>query len=107
MLKKTVLATTFLWVFSSQAAIAPKSVKALEDAYDVLTLPETNQKQVAMGKADTLYPALIRISRSSEEPMQTRWRALTLAASLKSQQVLPELEQALNRRIGSCEMQPC
>jgi HEAT repeat protein len=58
-------------------------------------MPEGNQRQVAQGKAEVLYPALIRISRSASESMQTRWRALTLASSLKSQEVLPELEQAL------------
>ncbi len=90
-----IFATLILFGFSAQAAIPPQSVNALSEAYDVLSLPEGNQKQVAQTKADLLYPALIRISRSDAETMQTRWKALTLASALKSEQVLPELELSL------------
>jgi HEAT repeat protein len=96
MIKEPLFAALFFFALSAQAALPPQSTHALEEAYDVLSMPDGNQKQVAQGKADVLYPALIRISRSSTESMQTRWRALTLASSLKSQEVLPELEQALS-----------
>lgn len=99
MLPKAVLATALLATTLAWAAIPPNvqlsTTKALEEAYDVLTMPEINQRQVAKGKADLLYPALIQISRATSEPMQTRWRALSLASSLKSAEALPELEKAL------------
>jgi len=95
MTKAVLLTTLFLAAVSAHAALPPKATHALQEAYDVLTLPESNQQQVAKGKVELLYPALIRISRSSTETMQTRWRALTLASSLKPDKVLPELELAI------------
>ncbi len=94
---KTAVVTAVFWAgLSAQAALPPKATQSLQEAYDVLSLPENNLQQVAQGKADTLYPELIRISRAADQSMQTRWRALTLASSLKPEQVLPELEAALN-----------
>ncbi len=93
--KTTLLVATVLLALSSQAAIPPKSVQANQEAYDVLLLPEINQRQVALKKSETLYPALIRISRQETESMPMRWKALTLASSLKPDQALPELEIAL------------
>jgi HEAT repeat protein len=92
---KWILASLLSCSMSSMAAIPPQSVNALSEAYDVLSLPEGNQQQVAKHKGELLYPALIRISRSDAETMQTRWKALSLASSLKPEQVLPELELSL------------
>ncbi len=74
--------------FSAQASITPL-------ALEVLAMPEQNRIQIASEKSGEMYPALIRISQSETEVMQTRWKALTLAAQLNPQRALPELEKQL------------
>lgn len=83
------------------AAIPPKVIEktdVLSLAEEILTMPERNRYMVAEKKADELFPALITLSQTEKKSMQVRWKALTLAAYLKKNKAMPELEKALKSK---------
>lgn len=93
----------FVLIFGqSLFAAIPKQVEKKADvgalAEEILTMPEKNRFAVAEKKADELFPVLITLSQSEKKSMQTRWKALTLAAHLKKGQAMPELEKALKSK---------
>jgi HEAT repeat protein len=74
------------------AAIPKQSSLSIEE---VLTMPEQNRFILAQKKTDEYYPKLIQISKSPQQTLAMRWKALTLAAYLKKAKALPELQTAL------------
>jgi hypothetical protein len=90
------LFTLILVVFCSSALLAaiPKPSPGLS-AEEILTMPEQNRYLLTQKKADEYYPALMNISKSPQQTLAMRWKALTLAAHLKKAKALPELQEAL------------
>lgn len=94
-----------LWFFlvgficlSAGAAIPPKVASKTDLPMlveEILSMPEKNRYLVADKKSEELYPILIDFSKSEKKSMPTRWKALTLAAHLKGEGSLPDIEQAL------------
>lgn len=72
-----------------------ESPKPLEFAQEILSMPEANRKQIATEKANELYPSLIELSKLPDQAMETRWKALTLAAYLGKDRALSVLEANL------------
>ena len=87
-------------LFASSLALAsvpsqPMALKIHNQVLETLALPEANRYLVADRNPDTYYPALIEISKSAQQTLQLRWKALTLAAHLKKEKSLKDLEAAL------------
>lgn len=83
---------------SAMAAIPPKVASKADLPMlveEILSMPEKNRYLVAEKKSDELYPILIEFSKSEKKSMSTRWKALTLAAHLKGEKSLSEMELAL------------
>ncbi len=104
MQKKLAFSSLFLSLLLAPAlfaAIPPKVATKVDIgllAEEILTMPEKNRYMVAEKKADELFPALVTLSQSEKKAMPVRWKALTLAAYLKKEKYLPELEKALKSK---------
>lgn len=62
---------------------------------ELLSMPEKNREVVAQTqKKPNLYPDLLKLAFSKEEPFQFRWKALTLAASLRGEKATPDVLKA-------------
>ncbi len=86
------LSVNLLFNLSAQVTQAAVASAALE----LLAMPEPNRILIAKEKSQELFPSMIKLSQSDSESMQTRWKALTLAAELNPKLALPELEKALH-----------
>lgn len=64
----------------------------LELAQEILSMPEANRKIMAAEKKIEIYPALIKLSNSTDQSMETRWKALTLAAFVGGAKALKDIE---------------
>lgn len=76
------------------AAIPSKPSKS-SSLQEILSLPEESRHQIGLQKRSQIYTQLLETYRSPAQPMQTRWKALTLAAFIEKDKSLPELEKAL------------
>jgi len=86
-----------LMVQSAQAAI-PNSKETAVSAFEILSMPEANRNEIALQKANEIYPELIQIAKSEKQEMNIRWKALTLAAYIGKDRALPELASALKSK---------
>lgn len=62
---------------------------------ELLSMPEKNREVVAQTqKKPNLYPDLLKLAFDKEEIFQIRWKALTLAASLRGEKATPDVLKA-------------
>jgi hypothetical protein len=75
-------------------AALPKN-SDIPSVYEVLSLPEANQLQVALVHRTSLFPELVKIVENSQQAMNYRWRALSLAVALNPAQALSLVEKQM------------
>ncbi len=80
--------------FQTKAAIPSQENPQLL-AKEILSLPEANRNQIADKRGSEIYAELTRIAENSTEPMNVRWKALTLATYIGKEKALPLLEKSL------------
>jgi hypothetical protein len=62
---------------------------------ELLSMPEKNREVVAQTqKKPNLYPDLLKLAFNKEESFQLRWKALTLAASLRGERATVDILKA-------------
>lgn len=83
-----VLLSTALLASSVAFSAIPSKVQ------DILSLPTENRLHVANQQGRQFYKELIAISFSKDQPMATRWKALTLAAQVGQQKSITDLQKA-------------
>lgn len=88
---------SLLLFFCQAFAAIPTHKKSSSDmlAYEILSMPEQNRNQVALYHGEKLLPQLLKISKESSQSMETRWKALTLAALVGKEKSIPALEEAM------------